>query len=61
MRSLADMYERCNFVSDEPASFEETFKEFVRKEAMNEEIRMIQKDNTWTLVPKLEGKKPIKV
>lgn len=61
MRSLADIYERCNFASKEPAFFEEAINQKVWKDAMEEQIKMIEKNKTWTLVPPNTGRKPIGV
>ena len=47
---LSDIYQRCNFVGVEPENYEEAIKHDVWKKAMEEEIRMIEKNNTWELV-----------
>ena len=44
------MYQRCNFAGVEPKNYEEAIKHDVWKKAMKEEIRMIEKNNTWELV-----------
>ena len=43
---LSDIYQRCNFAGVEPENHEHD----VWKKAMEEEIRMIEKNNTWELV-----------
>ena len=47
---LSDIYQRCNFTGVEPKNNEEAIKHDVWKKAMEEEIRMIEKNNTWELV-----------
>ena len=47
---LSDIYQRCNFVGVEPENYEEAIKHDVWKKATEEEIRMIEKNNTWQLV-----------
>ncbi|XP_060208742.1 uncharacterized mitochondrial protein AtMg00820-like [Lycium barbarum] len=47
---LSDIYQRCNFACMEPENYEEAIKHDVWKTAMVEEIRMIEKNNTWELV-----------
>ncbi|BBH07457.1 BURP domain-containing protein [Prunus dulcis] len=49
-RSLNDIYETCNFSGIEPESFEEAQKHEVWVKAMKDEIRMIEKNQTWELV-----------
>ena len=60
-RSLANIYARCNLVVFEPAGYEEAAKDPKWIEAMKEELRMIQKNQTWILVDKPNHKKPIGV
>ncbi|XP_057246841.1 uncharacterized mitochondrial protein AtMg00820-like [Beta vulgaris subsp. vulgaris] len=45
--------------TSEPQSFEEATREEKWIEAMNEEIKMIEKNNTWELVEKPEEKEVI--
>ena len=46
---MSDIYLRCNFVGVEPEHNEEVINHDVWKKAMEEEIRMIEKNNTWEL------------
>ena len=61
MRTLADIYESCNFCTIEPTSFEEAIREDVRKKAMEEEIHMIEKNDTWQLVERPKNKEVVGV
>ena len=56
VRSLVDIYETCNLAILEPGSFEEASKQEVWVKAMEEEIQMIEKNNTWELVNRPHGK-----
>ena len=47
---MSDIYQRCNFTGVEPKNNEEAIKHDVWKKFMEEEIRMIEKNNTWELV-----------
>ena len=47
---LSDIYQRCNLAGVEPENYEEAINHDVWKKAMEEEIRMIEKNNTWELV-----------
>ena len=49
-RSLTEVYERCNAAMIEPANFREAAKSEVWRNAMQEEINMIEKNRTWDLV-----------
>lgn len=49
-QSLIEIYESCNLMIVEPESFKETSKHKVWNKAMEEEIRMIKKNETWELV-----------
>ena len=49
-KMLSDIYQRCNFAGVEPENYEEAIKHDVWKKAMEEEIRIIEKNNTWELV-----------
>ena len=60
-RSLSDIYERSNFAVFEPAEFNEAEKDDKWIEAMKEELRMIEKNDTWELVNRSQHKKPIGV
>jgi len=56
-RSLSDVYERSNIVVYETVEFEEAIKNDKWIEAMKEELRMIEKNDTWMLVDKPLQKK----
>uniref|UniRef100_A0A5B7B4M6 Retrovirus-related Pol polyprotein from transposon TNT 1-94 n=1 Tax=Davidia involucrata TaxID=16924 RepID=A0A5B7B4M6_DAVIN len=61
MRSLSEVYERCNFCMIEPENFEEAIKQKEWKKAMEEEIQVIEKNNTWELVERPQNKEVIGV
>jgi Reverse transcriptase (RNA-dependent DNA polymerase) len=56
MRRLSDIYARCNFCVVEPESFEQAVQEEVWRNAMEDEIKMIEKNETWELVEKPKEK-----
>ncbi|RZC09022.1 Retrovirus-related Pol polyprotein from transposon RE1 [Glycine soja] len=56
VRSLVDIYETCNLAILEHGSFEEASKQEVWVKEMEEEIQMIEKNNTWELVNRPHGK-----
>ena len=60
-RSLSDVYERNNVAVFEPAEFEEAEKDDKWIEAMKEELRMIEKNDTWELVDRPQHRKVIGV
>jgi len=60
-RSLAEIYESSNIVICEPVKFEEAVKNNEWIEAMQEELRMIEKNDTWVLMDKPLHKKVIGV
>ena len=60
-RSLAEIYESSNIDICEPAEFEEVVKKSEWIEAMQEELRMIEKNDTWVLMDKPLHKKAIGV
>ena len=60
-RSLSDVYERSNVAVFEPAEFEEVEKDDKWIEAMKEELRMIEKNDTWELVDRPQHRKVIGV
>jgi len=60
-RLLLDIYQRCNIAFYEPAGYEEALKDSKWKKAMEEELSMIQKNNTWALVDRPEDRKVIGV
>ncbi|KAG8501378.1 hypothetical protein CXB51_003478 [Gossypium anomalum] len=55
-RSIDDVYQRCNVAIVEPSSYEEAAKDMNWKKAMEAEMDMIQKNQTWDLVERLEKK-----
>ena len=46
MKSLSEIYEKCNFTIAEPTSYEEATKEEGWINAMNEDLKMIEKNET---------------
>ncbi|KAL6321449.1 hypothetical protein AAG906_016548 [Vitis piasezkii] len=61
MRSLSDVYERCNLCIVEPQSFEEGIKDEDWRKVMEKEIDVIEKNETWQLVEKPKDKEIIGV
>lgn len=55
------MYETCNFVGVELESYEEAQSNEVWVKAMEEEMRMIEKNQTWELTDYPQGKNVIDV
>lgn len=60
-RSLTDIYERCNVAVMEPASFEDAKEDRRWLAAMQEELAMIEKNETWELVDRPHDRKVIGV
>ena len=60
-RSMSDIYQSCNFVVTEPQNFEEAEKHEIWQKAMKEEMHMIDKNKTWELVDKPQGREIIKL
>ncbi|XP_057449943.1 uncharacterized protein LOC130741148 [Lotus japonicus] len=60
-RSLSEIYESCDmwFFASEPQFFDEAVKEDVWRKAMNNEMRSIEKNQTWQLVDLPKGKDSI--
>ncbi|KAK4389894.1 Retrovirus-related Pol polyprotein from transposon TNT 1-94 [Sesamum angolense] len=58
---LSDIYETCNFIMLEPKNFETAVKHTVWVQAMEEEIKMIEKNNTWELADRPKDKEVIGV
>ena len=58
---FTNIYQSCNVAVLEPAEFEEAKNDPKLIDAMNEELRMIEKNQTWELVDMPEHKKPIGV
>ena len=61
VRSLRKIYERCNFTLLELKNFEEAAKEEVWINAIEEEIKMIEKNKTWELIDRLKDRDVIGV
>lgn len=61
VRSLREIYETCNYITMEPENYEAAVKQEVWVKAMEEEIKMIEKNNTWELVDQPKDKEIIKV
>ena len=59
VRSLSDIYQRCNVAIMEPAGYEEAATDKKWIDAMKEELNMIEKNQTWKLVDKPNHKKAI--
>ncbi|KAL6349072.1 hypothetical protein AAG906_033728 [Vitis piasezkii] len=59
-KSLSDIYQRCNVVVMEPTGYEETATDRKCMAAM-EELKMIEKNQTWELVDRPKHKKAIGV
>ncbi|KAG8499415.1 hypothetical protein CXB51_005894 [Gossypium anomalum] len=60
-RTIADIYHRCNVATIEPSSYEEAARNRNWKKAMEAELEMIRKNETWDLVDKPDQKKVIGV
>ncbi|KAG8492723.1 hypothetical protein CXB51_010438 [Gossypium anomalum] len=60
-RTLADIYERCAMTIVEPSCYAKAVKEECWQEAMEAELKMIQKNDTWELVNRPENRKVIGV
>jgi hypothetical protein len=60
-RTLSDIYERSNVAVLERAEFKEAEKDNKLFEAMKEEIKMIEKNDTWQLVDRPQNRKIIGV
>ncbi|WVZ11324.1 hypothetical protein V8G54_015854 [Vigna mungo] len=61
MRSISDIYQRCNVVVLEPTDFWEAEKDSKWITAMKEELLMIEKNYTWKLVRRPTNRKVIGV
>ncbi|XP_052477222.1 uncharacterized mitochondrial protein AtMg00820-like [Gossypium raimondii] len=60
-RSIADIYQKCNVAIVEPSSFKEAMRNEHWKKAMEAEIDMIHKNDTWDLMVRPDQKKVIGV
>ncbi|GKU92446.1 hypothetical protein SLEP1_g6171 [Rubroshorea leprosula] len=54
VKSLADVYARCNLATSNPTCFIEASKHDEWMVSMREELAMIEKNKTWSLCPRLE-------
>lgn len=73
MRNLADTYEStneiildffklyCLFADSEPLTFNEAMQDKRWKEAIDEEIKSIEKNNTWKLTSLPKAKNPVEL
>ncbi|RDY13691.1 putative mitochondrial protein, partial [Mucuna pruriens] len=61
LRSLVDVYETCNMAMLKLECYEEASKKEVWVKAMEEEIKMIEKNITWELIDCPHGKDIIRV
>ena len=60
-RLLSEIYEKSNVVVLEPVDFKEAEMDDKWIEAMKEELKMIEKNDTWELVDRPQHKQPIGV
>ncbi|XP_031258091.1 uncharacterized protein LOC116116139 [Pistacia vera] len=60
-RPLTEICERCNAIILEPTNYTEAAKSNTRRDAMKEELNMIEKNNTWEYVDKPANRKVIQV
>lgn len=60
-RSLSEIYERCNVALGDPTCVQEALMKKEWKKAMDVEMEMIEKNETWSLVTKPKNKKAIGV
>ena len=60
-RSLSDIYQNCNVVVHELAEYKDAASEPKWVQAIKEELRMIEKNQTWVLVDRPIHKKAIGV
>ncbi|CAL8998549.1 unnamed protein product, partial [Prunus brigantina] len=58
LRDIAEIYARCNMSMIEPENYEEASKDAAWKKAMEDEIEMINKNETWELVHR-PSEKPV--
>ncbi|CAL8112732.1 unnamed protein product [Prunus armeniaca] len=56
LRDIAEIYARCNMSVIEPENYEEASKDTTWKKAMEAEMEMIEKNETWELVNRLMDK-----
>ena len=58
LKTLEDIYARCNLSIAEPESYSEAAGEAVWQKAMKDELEMIEKNDTWELVGR-PSEKPV--
>ncbi|CAL8136475.1 unnamed protein product [Prunus armeniaca] len=61
LRTLEDIYARCHMCIIEPENYQEAAGDLAWQEAMNAELEMIEKNNTWELVERPADKPVIGV
>lgn len=61
LEETAQTHEACFYASDEPQLYDEASEIKVWRDAMKEEMKMIEKNKTWLLVDKTEKKNIISV
>ncbi|CAL9009524.1 unnamed protein product [Prunus brigantina] len=61
LRTLEDIYARCHMCIIEPENYQEATSDIAWQEAMNAELEMIEKNNTWELVERPVDKHVISV
>ncbi|CAL9017922.1 unnamed protein product, partial [Prunus brigantina] len=61
LRTLEDIYARCHMCIIEPENYQEAATDIAWQEAMNAELEMIEKNNTWELVERPANKPVIGV
>ncbi|CAL9014241.1 unnamed protein product [Prunus brigantina] len=61
LRTLEDIYARCHMCIIEPENYQEAVGDLAWQEAMNAELEMIEKNNTWELVERPADKPVIGV
>ncbi|CAL8115629.1 unnamed protein product [Prunus armeniaca] len=59
LRTLEDIYARCHMCIIEPENYQEAASDIAWQEAMNAELEMIEKNNTWELVERSVDKSVI--
>ncbi|CAL8173996.1 unnamed protein product [Prunus armeniaca] len=58
LKTLEDIYARCHMCIIEPENYQEAAGDLAWQEAMNAELEMIEKNNTWELVER-QADKPV--
>lgn len=60
-RSLSDIYQRCNVAVFEPVEYVEAKRDKKWIAAMQEELTMIEKNDTWVLLKDLKTKRSLEL